>query len=146
MDLLLMFFTNPIAPVVVLVVVIIIYILVIRNRFVRLDNKVKQSKSGIDVFLTKRFELIPNLVETVKGYMLHEEKVLESLTEKRSVYLQNKDLGVGKDSSETKGLSLSPYTDIFSVSPRRWQRRLTIISMLRNGFWLIYNLNPINSR
>ena len=42
MDLLLMFFTNPIAPVVVLVVVIIIYILVIRNRFVRLDNKVKQ--------------------------------------------------------------------------------------------------------
>jgi LemA protein len=100
MDLLLMFFTNPIAPVVVLVVVLIIYILVIRNRFVRLDNKVKQSKSGIDVFLTKRFELIPNLVETVKGYMLHEEKVLESLTEKRSVYLQNKDLGVGKDLNE----------------------------------------------
>ena len=93
-------FKNPIAPVIFVVIVLFIYIIIIRNRFVRLNNKVKQSKSGIDVYLTKRFELIPNLVETVKGYMKYEEKLLETLTEKRSIYMQNKDLAVGKDLNE----------------------------------------------
>ena len=96
-DLTSLIINNPFAPIFLLVIVMVIYTIIIKNRFVRLENKVKQSKSSIDVYLTKRFELIPNLVETVKGYMKHEEKVLETLTEKRSIYLQNKDLAVGKD-------------------------------------------------
>ena len=100
MELFMSFFSNPLAPVVVLFVILIVYIIVIRNRFIRLDHKVKQSKSGIDVYLTKRFDLIPNLVATVKGYMKHEEKLLEKVTEKRSLYLENKDLAVGKEVNE----------------------------------------------
>jgi LemA protein len=88
---------SPLAPVMLLIFVIVIYTIVIKNRFVRLENKVKRSKSGIDVYLTKRFELIPNLVETVKGYMTHEEKLLEIVAEKRTTYMRNKDLAVGKD-------------------------------------------------
>ena len=62
-----------------------------------MQNKVKQSRSGIDVALTKRFDLIPNLVECVKGYCEHEEKVLKEVTEARTEYLSNKNLKVGEN-------------------------------------------------
>ena len=44
------------------------------NKFVTLKNKVKQAKSTIEVYLNQRFDLIPNLVECVKGYMTHEQE------------------------------------------------------------------------
>lgn len=54
------------------------------NRFIKLTNMVKEAWSGIDVQLKRRFNLIPNLIETVKGYAKHESKVLEELTSTRS--------------------------------------------------------------
>jgi LemA protein len=53
------------------------------NRFVRLRNHIRESWSDIDVELKRRYELIPNLVETVKGYARHEREVLEQLMELR---------------------------------------------------------------
>lgn len=57
-----------------LIIVIIItgILLIDYNRFVRKNNKVKERQSHIDVLLNQRFDLIPNLVETVKGYVKHE--------------------------------------------------------------------------
>lgn len=49
------------------------------NRFIKLKNMVKEAWSGIDVQLKRRFNLIPNLIETVKGYAAHESDVLEKL-------------------------------------------------------------------
>ncbi|MEW6570251.1 MAG: LemA family protein [Nitrospirota bacterium] len=63
----------------VLVAAVLIY-----NRFIRLKNTVKSSWSDIDVQLKKRYDLVPNLVETVKGYASHEKTVFESVTEARS--------------------------------------------------------------
>lgn len=55
------------------IILIIIYAFIIYNSFVGLDNRVKESFSTMDVYLKKRWDLIPNLVKTVKGYSKYEE-------------------------------------------------------------------------
>jgi len=57
---------------------------VIYNQLVRLKNMVSEGWSGIDVQLKKRANLIPNLVDTVKGYMTHERELLEKVTDLRA--------------------------------------------------------------
>ncbi len=54
------------------------------NKFVKLKNQVQEAWSGIDVQLKRRYDLIPNLVETVKGYATHEKEVFNNLAEARS--------------------------------------------------------------
>ena len=77
----------------IILAIIIIYILAKYNKLVKLKNKVKQSESGIDVYLNQRFDLIPNLVECVKGYANHEKSVIENVTKMRSEYMNtNKSL------------------------------------------------------
>lgn len=66
------------------VLLILILIWTIYNSLVKADNQVDEGLSMIDVQLKKRFELIPNLVEAVKGYNAHEADVLISIAEKRS--------------------------------------------------------------
>ena len=56
-----------------------------RNDFVRLKNRVEEGWATIDVYLKKRFDLIPNLVETVKGYTKHESETLKSVVEARNM-------------------------------------------------------------
>jgi LemA protein len=62
----------------------IIFIIFIYNRMVSLKNEVDEKFSQIDVLLTKRADLVPNLVETVKGYAAHEKGVLENVTASRA--------------------------------------------------------------
>ncbi len=66
------------------VVVLILAIIGIYNSLVTLRQRVKNAWSQIDVQLQRRFDLIPNLVETVKGYMTHEQDTLAKVTELRS--------------------------------------------------------------
>ena len=67
-----------------IVVLLIIFIIGIYNNLVRLRQKVNNSWSQIDVQLQRRFDLIPNLLETVKGYMNHESEVLTKVSELRT--------------------------------------------------------------
>ena len=62
----------------------LVWIIATYNRFVRLRQHLKESWSDIDVELKRRYELIPNLVATVKGYAKHEKDVLEQVTELRN--------------------------------------------------------------
>jgi len=62
--------------------------IVIYNKLVRLRNTVKSSWSDIDVQCKKRYDLVPNLVETVKGYASHEKSVFEKVTQARSIAMQ----------------------------------------------------------
>ena len=76
--------------VIVLVVVILIVGFVLMgmyNRLVRLRNRIENAWSQIDVQLQRRHDLIPNLVETVKGYAAHEKGVLEGVTQARAAAL-----------------------------------------------------------
>lgn len=65
-------------------VVIILWLVSLFNSLVRARNRVKEAWSDIDVQLKRRYDLIPNLVETVKGYAVHEKQVLENVVKARS--------------------------------------------------------------
>lgn len=66
------------------IILIIIYVFILYNSFISLDNKVKEAFSTMDVYLKKRWDLIPNLVETVKGYAKYEEETLTRVTKLRN--------------------------------------------------------------
>ncbi len=67
-----------------LVALIVLYIIVTYNGLVRLRQMVREAWSGIDVQLKRRTDLIPNLIETVKGYAAHEKDTLRDVTEMRT--------------------------------------------------------------
>ncbi|MBO4939672.1 MAG: LemA family protein [Clostridia bacterium] len=71
--------------VVVLLIALVAWYISTRNGFVRLKNKVEEAWATIDVYLKKRFDLIPNLVETVKGYANHESETLEAVVRARNL-------------------------------------------------------------
>ena len=68
----------------ILIIVIAIFAIGIYNRLVSSRNRVKNAFSQIDVQLTRRYDLIPNLVEAVKGYMQHERQTLEEVIQARN--------------------------------------------------------------
>lgn len=70
--------------VVVIIVVILLFVFVTYNNFVKLNNKVEESFSTMDVYLKKRWDLIPNIVEVVKGYAKHEKSTLEEVINLRN--------------------------------------------------------------
>ena len=72
--------------VLIIIVVIIAALVLIYNGLIQSRNKVKNAWSQIDVQLQRRFDLIPNLVESVKGYMAHEEATLTKVTELRTAW------------------------------------------------------------
>lgn len=80
---------GPIFWIVLILLVILIMIISTYNKLVRLSKKVSQSAGTIDVYLKQRFDLIPNLVETVKGYAKYEEEVLEKIVKLRQEYADN---------------------------------------------------------
>ena len=75
------------AVVVLLIVIVLVWWVKVRNNFVRLKNKVEEAWATIDVYLKKRYDLIPNLVETVKGYAKHESETLEKVVAARNISL-----------------------------------------------------------
>lgn len=73
-----------IAAIVVLLAILIAWGFSTHNKFVAMRSSVEEAFSTMDVYLKKRYDLIPNLVETVKGYAKHESDVLKGVTEARS--------------------------------------------------------------
>ena len=72
---------------IILIVLILLFVMTTYNSLVRLRNKVRDQFSQIDIQLKKRADLIPNLVETVKGYAKHEKGTLEDVVKARNTYL-----------------------------------------------------------
>jgi hypothetical protein len=70
--------------VIAIIVLIAIYVLVQYNSFVKLNNRISEAFSTMDVYLKKRWDLIPNIVETVKDYAKHESQVLEDIVKLRN--------------------------------------------------------------
>ena len=75
--------------IIAIIVLILIYFGVTYNSFVKLSNTVKEAFSTMDVYLKKRWDLIPNLVETVKGYAKHEKSTLKEIIELRNSTYDN---------------------------------------------------------
>ena len=63
-----------------IILLLLIYIFITYNSFIKLSNIVQEAFSTMDIYLKKRWDLVPNLVEVVKGYASHEKAVLEQVT------------------------------------------------------------------
>src|SRR4051795_13607942 len=70
--------------VIVVIVLLIVFLISLYNGMIRARNKVDEAWSGIDVQLKRRHDLIPNLVETVKGYAAHERETFQAVTDART--------------------------------------------------------------
>ncbi len=102
------------ALVVLLVIGVIVLALVgwlvgVYNALVRLRNAVKNAWSQIDVQLKRRHDLIPNLVETAKGYMQHERETLENITKARNLASQASGVGDQAQAEGQLGQALSNF-------------------------------------
>ena len=97
----------------IIVVVLIIYVIYIYNRLVTLKNLTQEGWSGIDVQLKQRADLIPNLIESVKGYMGHERGVLEKVTELRTQALASNNI---QQRAENENLLTSALRQLFAVA------------------------------
>jgi len=93
----------------VIVVLLIIFIIGIYNALIRLRNQVDNSWSQIDVQLKRRHDLIPNLVETAKGYMKHERGTFEAITEARSQAMGAKSVSEASKAEGSLGEALSKF-------------------------------------
>ena len=69
----------------VIVAIIVIWFIAAYNGFVKANNNVQESFATMDVYMKKRYDLIPNLVETVKGYAKHESETFQKVTEARNM-------------------------------------------------------------
>ena len=73
----------------ILIAIIVVYFITGYNSFIKLKNNVEEAFATMDVYLKKRFDLIPNLVETVKGYAAHEAGTLEKVTNARTAVMNS---------------------------------------------------------
>jgi len=71
-----------------IVLVLAVWLMSLYNKFIALKNKTEEAFSTMDVYLKKRYDLIPNLVETVKGYAKHESVTLEKIVQARNLAVQ----------------------------------------------------------
>src|SRR3972149_8475597 len=103
-------------PLIILLVVVIaivgVYILAVYNGLITTRNRVKESWSGIDVQLKRRSNLIPNLIETVKGYAKHEKSVFENITKARSALLG---ADTAKAAAEADNMLTGALKSLFAV-------------------------------
>jgi len=74
----------------IVVVVVIIYTITIYNALVSMRNKIEETYATVEAYLKKRYDLIPNLVETVKGYAKHESETLTSVIQARNMAMSAK--------------------------------------------------------
>ena len=95
-----------------LVIVAIVFVLLF-NRLIGLRNKVDTAWHQIDVQLNRRADLIPNLVETVKGYASHEKSTFEAVTQARSAIMDAKSVG---ESAQAEGMLSSALKSLFAVA------------------------------
>ncbi len=100
-----------------IIAVFLIVFVAIYNSLVRLRNQVKNAWAQIDVQLKRRHDLIPNLVETVRGYMKHERETMEAVTKARTLAQQASTSGAG-DRAKAEGELSSALARLLAVAER----------------------------
>lgn len=98
------------------IAVLAIAVIAIYNGLIRLKNRVDEAWSDIDVQLKRRYDLIPNLVETVKGYAAHEKETLERVVQARNAAMQAQGGGDAKKQAEAENALSSTLKSIFALS------------------------------
>lgn len=99
----------------IIVVVIALWVALTYNRLVVLRNRAKEAWSDIDVQLRRRYDLIPNLVETVKGYAAHEKSVFENVTKARANAISAQQSGDPQKVAEAENFLSGTLKTLFAV-------------------------------
>jgi LemA protein len=107
---------TPITLIIALAVIVVplLLVIVLYNRLVRLRQNVKESWSSIDTELRRRYDLIPNLVETVKGYAAHERGTLEAVITARNAALANN--GPPASQAQTENALTGTLRQLFALA------------------------------
>lgn len=98
-----------------ILILLVVWVVVAYNGLVKLRNRAEEAWSDIDVQLKRRYNLIPNLVETVKGYASHEREVFEKVTEARARAMGAKD---PKEKGLAENALSQTLKSLFAVSER----------------------------
>jgi LemA protein len=96
--------------------VVLIYIVAIYNGLIRLKSRVDEAFSDMDVQMKRRYDLIPNLVETVKGYAAHEQGTLEKVVAARNAAMTAHDKGTMEQQLQAENNLSSTLKSIFALS------------------------------
>ena len=99
--------------VVVVVVLFVVFLIATYNRLVQLRNRIEAAWSQIDVQLKRRYDLIPNLVETVKGYAAHEREALEAVTRARQQAVDARGIA---DQAQAENMLTQTLRQLFAVA------------------------------
>lgn len=105
---------NGIWIVVLILVVFAVYAVSIYNGFILLKNRVDEAWSDIEVQMKRRYDLIPNLVETVKGYAKHESSTLEKVIQARNIAMANQ--GNVKEAAQSENVLTGALKSVFALS------------------------------
>lgn len=106
-------FMDILKIVLIVLGVIVLWVILTFNRLVVLKNRTKEAWSDIDVQLKRRYDLIPNLVETVKGYAGHERQLFENVTKARSQAMQAQSV---KERGDAENALSSTLKSLFAVA------------------------------
>jgi LemA protein len=99
--------------VLIVIVLVIIWAIAIYNKFIKLRNRTDEAWSDIDVQLKRRYDLIPNLIKTVKGYAAHESATFEKVTEARTVAMN---AGSVQEHAQAENILSGALKSLFAVS------------------------------
>ena len=102
----------PVAPVIIIIVVLL-WAVFAYNGFVRLINRAKEAWADIDVQLKRRYDLIPNLVNTVKGYAEHESSAFENVTKARTMAMS---AGTLAEKGQAENMLTGALKSIFAIA------------------------------
>ncbi len=98
----------------IIVLAIVLWLIGVYNSLIRLRNRTKEAWSDIDVQLKRRYDLIPNLIETTKGYMQHEKETLEKVVQARNMAMAQK--GGAEEKAKAENALSSTLKSIFALS------------------------------
>src|SRR3990167_4186927 len=102
--------------IIAVVAVIVLWLIAAYNRFVRLVNQTKEAWADIDVQLKRRFDLIPNLIETVKGYAAHEQGTFDKVTEARTRAITAEQSGNPAEIAKAENVLAGALKSVFAVA------------------------------
>jgi LemA protein len=133
-------------------IIVAFYLLVTYNSFVTLKNRVKEAWSDIEVQMKRRYDLIPNLVEIVKGYASHEKNTLEAVIQARNAAMSSK--GTMDDKAKAENMLTGTLKSLFALSENypnlkanenflELQRELTDTENKIQGSRRFYNSNVL---
>ncbi|HYC34206.1 MAG TPA: LemA family protein [Candidatus Paceibacterota bacterium] len=106
---------SPLTILLAVIALIAVAVIVFYNRFVRLVNQAKEAWSDIEVQLKRRYDLIPNLINTVKGYASHEQVAFEKVTEARARAMSAGETAT-KEHAEAENMLTGALKSVFAIA------------------------------